>query len=264
MTLVYIPAGEFQMGSDADVVLSECQKYKSTCNRKRFTDEEPIHTIYLDAYWIDQTEVTNTMYAKCVADGACNEPTESSSYTRDSYYGNPEFDNYPVIYVSWDDANNYCAWAGRRLPTEAEWEKAASWNGATQVKRFYPWGDTFDGTKTNFCDVNCNYDWRDPVYNDGPEDVTQVASYLAGINFYGAYDMAGNVWEWVADWYDVYPGGSEDAAEGVDFGQTYRVIRGGAWNIGFTDVRSANRHMWDPADPRSMIGFRCVSEAGTP
>ncbi|MBK8615505.1 MAG: SUMF1/EgtB/PvdO family nonheme iron enzyme [Anaerolineales bacterium] len=106
------------------------------------TDEHH-SSVDLDAFWIDQTEVTNAMYAKCVAEGGCtDEPTNSSSYTHSSYYGNPEFDDYPVLYVDWNMANAYCSWAGRELPTEAQWEKAARGTDA----RIYPWGDIFDGT----------------------------------------------------------------------------------------------------------------------
>ena len=136
--LVYVPAGEFTMGSDADDALVECQKFRTDCSRDWFTNEEPPHTVYLDAFWIDQTEVTNKQYQACVDAGTCEPPSDTSSYTHPSYYGNPEFDNYPVIYVNWDKANRYCeVWAGGDLPTEAQWEKAA--RGTDE--RTYPWGN---------------------------------------------------------------------------------------------------------------------------
>jgi formylglycine-generating enzyme required for sulfatase activity len=174
MEMVYVPAGEFEMGSG---------------NGK--DDEKPVHTVYLDAFWIDQTEVTNGMYARCVNAGKCDPPNLSRSYSRESYYGNSEFDNYPVIYVSWIDADYYCDWAGRRLPTEAEWEKAASWDEESKKKHTYPWGDSID------CSM-VNYRGKDGVCIG---DTTEVGSYENGKNPYGLYDMAGNVWEWVADWY---------------------------------------------------------------
>ena len=255
MLMVYVPAGEFQMGSDADDALVECQKFRDDCQRDWFTDEEPIHTVALDAYWIDQTEVTNAMYAKCVAAGACDEPDQSRSYTRDSYYGDAEFDDYPVIYVSWEDAGNYCSWAERRLPSEAEWEKAAGWNADTQSQRLYPWGDEFALGEANFCDSNCSYDWKNENYDDGYADTSPVGIYESGQSFYGAYDMAGNVWEWVADWYDVYPGGDESVSD--YFGEQRRALRGGSWDYYGSYLRSAYRYWYYPSNSSNFIGFRC-------
>ena len=179
MTLVYVPAGEFLMGRDADDSLADCQELfepyldvelKYECERSWFEDAEPVHTVYLDAFWIDQTEVTNAQYTKCVAAGVCESPEFEWSYTNFDYFGNVEFDDYPVIYVSWDDAQDYCEWAGRRLPTEAEWEKAA--RGTKGL--VYPWGNTFDGTKVNFCDSNCaeidDAIAVNPNFNDGYAD----------------------------------------------------------------------------------------------
>jgi hypothetical protein len=121
MTLLYVPAGEFTMGSENGE-----------------DDEKPVHTVYLDAFWIDQTEVTNKQYQACVDAGTCEPPSDTSSYTHPGYYGNPEFDNYPVVYVNWDKANRYCeVWTGGDLPTEAQWEKAA--RGTDE--RTYPWGN---------------------------------------------------------------------------------------------------------------------------
>lgn len=111
MIMVYVPAGQFTMGSNDGP-----------------SDEQPVHTVYLDSFWIDQTDVTNAMYAKCVKAGVCTQPASQSSYTRSGYYGNFEFDNYPVIYVDWNKADTYCKWAGRQLPTETQWEKATAWN----------------------------------------------------------------------------------------------------------------------------------------
>ena len=228
MVLVYVPAGDFLMGSaDSDT--------------DAFPQETPQHRVTLDAYWIDKTEVTNAMYARCVQAGACGAPSQSKSYTRPSYYGNPAYDSYPVIYVSWNDAQKYCGWAGRRLPTEAEWEKAA--RGADG--RRYPWGNTWDAGKLNSADK-------------GPGDTTAVGSYPAGASPYGALDMTGNVLEWVADWfgetyYSVSPARNPTGpASGV-----IRVLRGGAWDGGQSKVSAALRVYFFPSMVSASAGFRC-------
>ena len=189
MVIVFIPEGEFMMGS-------------TRVDDPQTLDEEvPQHTVYLDSYWIDQTEVTNEMYAKCVSDSdSCTEPVNFSSLTRPSYYDNPLYASHPVIFVSWEQAEAYYAWAGRRLPTEAEWEKAA--RGSTG--NIYPWGNSFDGTLTNYCDFNCFNDWKDIQYDDGYTDTAPVGNYPGGASVYGLMDMAGNIYEWIADWYAPY------------------------------------------------------------
>ena len=233
MTLVYIPAGKFQMGS-ADKA-------------------SPQHTVYLGAYRIDKTEVSNAQYARCVADGGCTRPANNYSATRGSYYDNSQYANYPVIFVSWSQAAAYCAWAGRRLPTEAEWEKAA--RGPENF--IYPWGNTFDGTRTNYCDVNCNWDWGDDHFNDGSFDTTSVGMYPGGISPYGVLDMAGNVHEWVADWFAPYDQDKSRNPTGPDFGQD-KIIRGGAWGDDTDHVRSDVRSPLNPANWMDFIGFRCA------
>jgi len=214
MVLIYVPAGEFLMGS-AD----------SDPDADAYRDEKPQHRVYLDGYWIDKTEVTNAMYAKCVQAGACAASRNTSSPARSSYYGNPAYDNYPVVYISWNDAQEYCAWVGRRLPTEAEWEKAAR---GTDGRR-YPWGNDWDAGKLNSRDA-------------GPKDTTAVGSYPAGASPYGALDMAGNVWEWVADWSGgtYYAGSPAKNPTGPSSG-TYRVVRGGAGDGNRWNTRSAFR-----------------------
>jgi formylglycine-generating enzyme required for sulfatase activity len=223
MVMVFVPAGEFTMGSDTD------------------SDEQLIHQVNLDAFWIDQTEVTNAMYAKCVDDGGCTPPPSSRSYARDSYYGNSEFDDYPVIYVDWNKAKAYCEWVGRRLPTEAEWEKAA--RGTDGLP--YPWGNTSpNNTLLNYGGI--------------VGDTTEVGRYPAGASPYGAYDMAGNVWEWVNDWYSetYYQSSSSWNPTGPSSGQ-FRVLRGRSWYFLDNDVRSANRGRNDPSLASNLVGFRC-------
>jgi serine/threonine-protein kinase len=254
MTMLYIPAGEFEMGSDADEALAECRKHYDGCERDWFTNEEPIHTVYLDAYWMDETEVTNGMYALCVQAGACQPPSDKSSYTRNSYYGNSQYEIYPVIYVNWDQARTYCKWAGARLPTEAEWEKAARGTDG----RMYPWGDVFDARKVNFCDKNCPFDWANKNADDGYADTSPVGSFVSGKSPYGLYDMAGNVWEWAADWYDsgYYANSPSRNPTGLSSGE-YRVLRGGSWLNNEDVVRTAVRDWVDPSDVDGLVGFRC-------
>jgi len=222
MTLVFVPAGEFTMGSET------------------YDDEKPIYQVTLDSYWIDQTEVTNKMYALCVEAGACQLPSSTSSYTRKDYYGNSEFENYPVIYVDWNKAKTYCEWAGRRLPTEAEWEKAARGTDA----RTYPWGN--DAPNSNLLN-----------YNGNVGDTTEVGKYPSGVSIYGALDLAGNVWEWVSSLYQTYPYSATDGREDLDASGS-RVLRGGAWGDYEGDVRSADRNWVGPSVTYYVVGFRCA------
>lgn len=167
MKMMYVPQGEFTMGSDAGAPA-----------------ERPAHTVSLDAFWMDQTEVTNAMYQLCVDAGACKPPVAKSSFKRHTYYGDPQYDAYPVMAVNWDSAKAYCEWAGARLPTEAEWEKAARGTDA----RSYPWGERAGCSLTNT--------------NGCQGDTSAVGNYEKGKSPFGIYDMAGNVAEWTADSFD--------------------------------------------------------------
>jgi formylglycine-generating enzyme required for sulfatase activity len=243
MVLVSIPAGEFKMGSArAD-------------DPETLVEELPQHVVYLDAYWIDKTEVTNAQYAMCVADaGACTMPNNNTSLIRSNYYDSYQYANYPVIFVSWSQAAAYCAWAGRRLPTEAEWEKAARGPEA----RIYPWGNTFDGTLANYCDINCTNPWKGP-FEDGYIETSPVGDYPAGASVYGILDMAGNVYEWVADWYGPYSRISQVNPTGPASGLEH-IIRGGSWGDDFAHIRTAVRSHINVLDYYStnFIGFRCA------
>ena len=247
--------GSFQMGSNPETARAECQKYYDSCDIGNYQDEAPIHTVTLDAFEMDIYEVTNAEYALCVAAGVCSPPDFTGSYTRDSYYGDPAFDNYPVIYVTWFQADTYCSWRGARLPTEAEWEYAAR---GGQEGQNYPWGNVFEDGQANFCDTNCSLEWGNKDINDGYPDTSPVGSYPP--NGYSLYDMAGNVWEWTADWYSAeYYATVEDGifnplgpAEGE-----YRVLRGGSWYSFPFDLRVSNRSRDVPSNGDDYLGFRC-------
>jgi eukaryotic-like serine/threonine-protein kinase len=245
MILMYVPAGEFTMGSKAEDALPLCEKFGASCPLDLLKNEEPPHTVYLDAFWIDQTEVTNAMYTKCVQAGQCEPPTAPKSYTRDSYYDNSQFKKFPVVLVAWGDAEAYCAWSDRRLPTEAEWEKAARGEDA----RAYPWGNDFPS--------NDLLNFRDFI-----GDTTVVGKYPNGASPYDALDMAGNVWEWVADWYDgtYYATSPLSNPPGPDSG-TERVLRGGGFGSRIYTYRSTFRYIGAPAETYAWVGFRCAMSA---
>jgi len=228
-SMAQIPAGCFDMGdhfSEGD------------------SDELPVHYVCISAFEMDIHEVTNAQYAECVDAGDCEPPAHSGSATRDSYYGNPDYDDYPVIYVGWDEADDYCRWAGKRLPSEAEWEYVG--RGGLEGKR-YPWGDAISGS-----DANC-WDSGDPDDND----TRAVGSYPA--NGYGLFDMAGNAWEWVNDWYymEYYSDSPQDDPPGPRVG-FYRVLRGGSWGQPTEYLRVAARERYGPLIRLSMFGFRCA------
>jgi len=226
MEWVTVSAGEFMMGSEDGGV-----------------EERPIHTVYLDAFEIGMYELTNAQYYQCVKAGVCSLP-------RNSKYEADEYLDHPVMDVSWFDANTFCQWndPNGRLPTEAEWEKAARDTDG----RTYPWGEGID------CSL-ANYFGKDNGNDSCVGDTTPVGSYESGVSPYGAYDMAGNVWEWVADWYDgsYYASSPETNPLGPENGDI-KLLRGGSW-FNFADaLRSPNRVGNLPTGTYSSVGFRCA------
>ncbi len=228
--MVLVEAGNFVMGSTRGDL-----------------DERPIHSVYLNDYYIDKYEVTNALYEPCVRAGVCKPPVRTDSYTQNSYYGNPRYNDYPVVYVDWSMAKAYCEWRGADLPTEAHWEKAAR----ASDEPIYPWGNELDCNKANYTDGS-------RVCVGG---TTKVGSYESGKSPYGMYDMAGNVWEWVTDWYsESYYSTSISSSNpfGPDFGRA-RVARGGSWTRPQGEIRSANRINYAPTYYNFDLGFRCAA-----
>jgi len=260
MTQVYVPGGVFTMGSDDS----------------GYSHESPVHMVTLDAYWIDQTEVTNSMFATFAAQAGYQTVAERTGF---SFTYNPEtaktettqgadwqhpfgpdssladLNEHPVVHISWSDALAYCEWAGRRLPTEAEWEKAARGTDA----RIFPWGNDFDGTLLNFADLRLNAFWGDSSSDDGFQFTAPVGSYPLGASPYGALDLAGNVWEWVNDWVDeaYYQDSPASNPGGPDSGE-YRVLRGGSWHDPEDGQRASYRGWASPDDTDITLGFRCA------
>jgi sulfatase modifying factor 1 len=241
VTMVRVPAGEFLVG---EVVLPSG------------LIDKPTRKIFVPDFSIDIYEVTNEQYKKFCDETGRPYPDDPGFAGMENYFAN--YRNYPVVNVSWHDADAYCKWTGRRLPVEAEWEKAA--RGSDGI--LFPWGDVpADGTQCNTCDINCDFNWKQSTINDNARYTAPVGSYLAGKSPYGAMDMAGNVWEWCADVFheDAQVLAPDQIPSGTDtVGQ--RVIRGGSWYNQSWYARCAHRTGFPPAGKSNSIGFRCVEK----
>ncbi len=236
--MVYIPPGEFIMGSE-EVDTEGLGKEFGLRKERYYEDETPMRRVFLEGYYIDTYEVTNAQYKKYL---------DETGYTPPPTWENGTFPDgeadHPVTYVTWYEAHAYCKWAGKRLPTEAEWEKAARGPDGN----IYPWGNEYDEKKANL--------------NTG--EVKPVGSYPTDRSPYGVYDMAGNVMEWVEDWYEPYPG---NTSKNKDFGRKYKVLRGGLGGMSGHYImnkifaRGANRNYYLPDGAGDDGGFRCARSA---
>ncbi|MBU1636047.1 formylglycine-generating enzyme family protein [bacterium] len=229
--MVMVPAGPYDMGADYDAPSSL-----------------PIHTVNMSAFFIDICEVTNAQYKAFCDATSRTYPDDPNLSGMDNYFTNPAYANYPVVEVSWDDASAYATWSGKRLPTEAEWERAAK--GSTD-NRQYPWGDEWNDSYTNIWDnIADGYTFTSPVGN-----------YPNGVSPAGCYDMAGNVEEWCEDdYHGDYSGAPIDGSAWIDTPrESYRVTRGGSWSSGTTAfTRCANRNGNPSPIFAQYIGFRCA------
>ncbi len=236
----YVPGGQFLMG---------------TADARRNLTEQPQHPVQLSPYWIDRTEVTNRQYRLCVLDGFCDLPDNLI------YYDDPVLLNYPVLYVSHGDAVSYCLWLSSKteqvvgLPTEAQWEKAAGWDPVAETKRLYPWGDTYPTpSEMRF------------IESPAQAAAAPVGVHPLGASAYGVFDMGGNAWEWVADWYD--PQYYQRTGISVDptgpLTGSFRVTRGGSWTRAAELAITTVRNPIIPTTSSNEIGFRCALNAERP
>ncbi len=228
---IYIKSGEFTMGS-------------SELDVERADDEIPQHRVYLDAYWISKTEITNTMYNNCVEAGVCK---YSVSFVTNPHYLDPAYANHPVVYINWRSAQTFCNWIGGRLPTEAEWEKAARGPDGAQ----YPWDSNLDAL------IFTNS-------NNVVGDTTPVNAFPGSVSYYGVQDMNGNVREWVYDWYDpnYYAHSPYNNPQGPEK-TGLKVLKGASYTDSLRYTRAANRLAHKPNSPGATRGFRCAMSTGS-
>ena len=240
--MALVPAGCFMMGSTDEQL--DYVDYDLGGYRGWLVDEQPAHEIcFEEPFWIDRYEVTQDQFDEFGGQAASD----------NQFVG----ENLPREQISWSEALDYCELRGTRLPTEAEWEYAA--RGPDSL--VYPWGNEFEGTRMNFCDLQCNEQWADPEINDGYGTTAPVGSFGDGLSWVGVHDLSGNVWEWTSTIYDqdAYPYEyiGDDGRESRS-SQSQRVLRGGAYDVTDYSAHVANRHPSDPDIKYPSVGFRCV------
>jgi formylglycine-generating enzyme required for sulfatase activity len=239
--MVLIPGSKYMAGLDIEIGYKECIKYYERCKKSSFNNESPVHTVMIDSFLMDKHEVTQADFERVMRHNPSN------------FRGGMN----PVEKVTWTEARDYCSKMGKRLPTEAEWEKAAKGRQNT----IYPWGDDVESWNANFCDINCESYWRKVGFDDGYVTTAPVGSYDP--NDYGLHDMAGNVYEWVSDWYseDYYKTSPSNNPKGPKRGSE-KVLRGGSWNNNPSFVRPTFRYSNDLSSRHDNIGFRCSLSLG--
>lgn len=252
--MVRIAAGSIRMGSDEPDVLSalsDCVKepYGHRCSPTLFSNEMPRHLVHLSSFWIDRFEVRVADYERCVSVGRCGARPKSEATRR------YDSDDFPVTRVTWHDAAAYCAFRGARLPTEAEFERAARGPRG----RRYPWGELFNARATN----GGRFGWDVTEAVDGYPELAPVGSFGAGVSSDGVFDLAGNVAEWTLDRYaPAYdPGDARDPVGPGIGGANERVVRGGSYSSPRFRLRGASRAFAEPTERRSTLGFRCARSA---
>jgi formylglycine-generating enzyme required for sulfatase activity len=250
--MVYIPGGPFTMGASGD---------------NQSTDDGPAHKVCVNGFYMDRFEVTNAQFQKFVETTGYVTDGEKQTDTSDlrTWHHPDGIDstiedkpNYPVVCISWNDANAYALWAGKRLPTEAEWEKAARGTDG----RAFPWGNKSPAASNlNAADKSASFKWSSSSLDDKYKGVAPVGSFPSGKSVYGIEDMSGNVWEWCWDWWNpgYYKVSSANNPVGPAAGE-YRVIRGGSWYYHLDGARTTQRMYFRPGGFSAAIGFRCVAD----
>ncbi len=270
--MVLLSGGSFLMGVEASHLVELCMTFRRDCQTAWFASSGPAHSVTVAPFYMDSHEVTNDVFVRFLneTDGAaalclgqpCLDTGESQIVlTDDTYAVDNSLARRPAAGVTWYGAAAFCEWRAARLPTEAEWEMAAGWDGEGKAMRLFPWGDTFDGKALNFCDANCKAEQANAAYNDAYTATAPVAAYENGRSPAGLYDMAGNVWEWVADWYapDYYALSPEDDPSGPSAGQE-KVVRGGSWFDAAYFTAAAVRFPSAPGNADKTLGLRCAAD----